>query len=529
MWSGLAILLLTEVLFLTLRFDTTAFAVRSDMTGRIVSAAPEVLRVAIGTAAVCLLLLSWRLWNRFGPTVRELGLTSSLRVWLPLHLASFSVVTWATDRTIGAPTRAMSAEVFIWLSAAAALAFSWLAAAIPPRFWSGLIWKARGVLLGGTAIGIGTWAVGRFVRTAWESSAAPTFWLADCFLRLVYSEVVSDPARFVLGTPSFQIRIASACSGYEGVCLVSVYLSFYIVLFRRSLCLPRAVWLVPIGAVSAWMLNVVRIAALVAIGDSGSPELALGGFHSQAGWLAFNAVALGLIFVAHRSRLFATLPRHEAAEPNATAPYLLPLLVLVFGQMLAEAFFNGSAALYPLRVVAGAAVLFYFRQSMRDACRGEASDSERQGSSFAVLVGVVVFALWIVLNQQATENHVPDPRGAMDNESFAVWLVFRVVGSVLVVPLAEELAFRGYLLRRLIAADFDAVSPRRFTWVSFAISSLLFGLLHGHWIAGTLAGMAYATVLYRRGRLSDCVIAHATTNGLLAVTALSTGDWSFWS
>jgi CAAX prenyl protease-like protein len=231
----------------------------------------------------------------------------------------------------------------------------------------------------------------------------------------------------------------------------------------------------------------------------------------------------------HRSRLFAAHPGREAAARNATAPYLLPLLVLIAAQMLIEAFFNGSAALYPLRVVAGAAVLVYFRQSIRDACRGEASDSERRGSGFAVLVGVVVFALWIILNRQATENYAPDPRGAMDDGTFAVWLVFRVVGSILVVPLAEELAFRGYLLRRLIAANFAAVSPRRFTWASFTISSVLFGLLHGHWVAGTLAGMAYATVLYRRGRLGDCVVAHATTNGLLAVTALSTGDWSFWS
>ena len=34
--------------------------------------------------------------------------------------------------------------------------------------------------------------------------------------------------------------------------------------------------------------------------------------------------------------------------------------------------------------------------------------------------------------------------------------------------------------------------PIPFTWLSFLVSSLLFGLLHDAWIAGTLAGMAYA-------------------------------------
>jgi CAAX prenyl protease-like protein len=71
----------------------------------------------------------------------------------------------------------------------------------------------------------------------------------------------------------------------------------------------------------------------------------------------------------------------------------------------------------------------------------------------------------------------------------ALWLLFRVLGSVITVPVAEELAFRGYLIRKLMAKDFAAVSPGQFAWLSFLMSSLLFGLLHDRWIAGTLAGM----------------------------------------
>jgi exosortase E/protease (VPEID-CTERM system) len=356
--------------------------------------------------------------------------------------------------------------------------------------------------------------------------------LADRILRLVYPEVVSDPDRFVLGTPSFRVRIASACSGYEGACLVTLYLAVYLVLFRRTLRFPHAVWLLPLGALSAWLLNVFRITTLVAIGDSGSPELALGGFHSQAGWLAFNAVALGLTFTAHRSRIFAAAPAHSGTGPDPTAAYLLPLLTLVTVQMLTEAFFNGSPALYPLRVVAGASVLCYLRRSIT-CSRYQPTREGSGGLLCAVLVGAGVFVLWIALDRLAPAGEVrSDPRSAlagMGNWVVAAWLMSRVVGSVLIVPLAEELAFRGYLIRRLIAADFGAVSPRRFTWASFLISSVLFGLLHGHWVAGMLAGMAYAAVLYRRGRLGDSVLAHATTNGLLTVVALASGDWSFWS
>jgi CAAX prenyl protease-like protein len=111
----------------------------------------------------------------------------------------------------------------------------------------------------------------------------------------------------------------------------------------------------------------------------------------------------------------------------------------------------------------------------------------------------------------------------------AAWLMIRVFGSVVTVPLVEELAFRGYLTRRLIAADFWRVRPGQFTWLSFLLSSVLFGVLHGRWLAGTLAGMLYALSYYRRGQLADAVLAHALTNALIAAYVLISGDWALWS
>jgi CAAX prenyl protease-like protein len=97
------------------------------------------------------------------------------------------------------------------------------------------------------------------------------------------------------------------------------------------------------------------------------------------------------------------------------------------------------------------------------------------------------------------------------------------------VPLAEELAFRGYLTRRLISADFQAVPDGRFTWPSFLISSLLFGALHQRRLAGTIAGMAYALAYYRRGKLIDAVAAHSVTNLCITVSVIATREWSRWS
>jgi CAAX prenyl protease-like protein len=101
---------------------------------------------------------------------------------------------------------------------------------------------------------------------------------------------------------------------------------------------------------------------------------------------------------------------------------------------------------------------------------------------------------------------------------------------VITVPIAEELVFRGFIPRRISSVDFHTLPLGVFTWSSFLISSALFGAFHGKlWIAGVIAGMSFAVALYRRGSLGDAVQAHATTNGLIALYAFTTGQWSVWS
>ena len=53
--------------------------------------------------------------------------------------------------------------------------------------------------------------------------------------------------------------------------------------------------------------------------------------------------------------------------------------------------------------------------------------------------------------------------------------------------------------------------------------------MHGErWLAGIVAGMLYALAMRWRGRLGDAVVAHAVTNGLLAVWVLVFGRWELW-
>ena len=96
------------------------------------------------------------------------------------------------------------------------------------------------------------------------------------------------------------------------------------------------------------------------------------------------------------------------------------------------------------------------------------------------------------------------------------------------MPIIEELVFRGYLIKKLTDKNFVDLKTINFTWLSFLVSSILFGVLHGEWIAGTIAGMGFAVALYKRGAVSDAIVAHITTNTLLAFYVMYTGNWSLW-
>jgi exosortase E/protease (VPEID-CTERM system) len=342
-------------------------------------------------------------------------------------------------------------------------------------------------------------------------------------LQLLPVETVCSPADLEVGTAAFAVRIAPACSGFEGVGLFWVFATVYLWLFRNRLHFPHALALIPVGTILIWLCNALRIAALVAVGTWGSATVALGGFHSQAGWLTFLAITLGLVAGSHRLGLFTKADAEDACPTESAAAYLLPFIVVVVAGMISTAFVDAIDSHYAMRLLAGGAVLYYYRQSYL-ALRFTWSWT-------AVGIGAAVFVVWIILERlpgQSEEGLGNTPAIAFEGSAWAVtWLIPRLIGYVLLVPVVEELAFRGYLTCRIIGDSCQGMG--QFTWFSFLLSSLLFGLFHqGHWVAASVAGMAYALALYRRRQLADAMLAHATTNALLAGYVLATARWSAW-
>jgi len=220
----------------------------------------------------------------------------------------------------------------------------------------------------------------------------------------------------------------------------------------------------------------------------------------------------------------APIQTPDSKEPDPTTAYLMPFLAITATAMLTSALSAGFEWLYPIRVVAAGVALWAFRRTY--------ANLDWTLSWSAIAIGFATFVVWLVL-MPATANGKDGWPAALQSVPLhwaAAWLLFRLVGYVITVPLAEELAFRGFLTRRLARADFQNLPLGFFSWGSFLVSSVLFGALHGGlWLAGTIAGMSFALALYRRGAFGDAVQAHATTNGLIALYAFTTGHWSVWS
>jgi len=192
--------------------------------------------------------------------------------------------------------------------------------------------------------------------------------------------------------------------------------------------------------------------------------------------------------------------------------------------LVAGAMSAGFEWLYPLRFFAAAGALWAFRAKY--------SSLDWRVGWAGPAIGVGVFVLWIGLDRLTGgqgANVMPPALSTASGGARITWICFRVLAATVTVPLAEELAFRGFALRRLISQDFESVPFTRFTWFSVLVSSALFGVMHGTlWFAGIVAGLLYAWALIRRGRIGDAVAAHATTNALLAAYVLAFGAWRLW-
>lgn len=523
----LVLILFAETVALRLRFDVRILEAATGWWSGLLGGPSALARVAIAFTAAIVLLGGLRIGGIAREVLAQARGHRRWPFWLTLQVVSFAVTFAITSFVASSPGDVSGPWELSGtagaLAAAGALVF-WFASVAPPGYWFHLVAAERTVVVASCVIAVAAWYLSEWTQDAWIPLNEWTFLFVDRILRLVYPQIVMIPERRVIGPPKFLITIGAECSGYEGIGLVCVFLAIFFWTFRRRLRFPEAWLLWPIGIVAIWICNAFRIAALVMIGTHYSADVAVRGFHSQAGWLFFNLVALGLMAAALKIPFFVRRSAAAASPLRATpvGAYLLPLLALVVMNMVIAAFSDDFDRLYPVKVIVTAAILWRYRAEYRSL--------GWSWSRYAAINGVFVFVVWSILARLGghEDSEIPLRLEQLAPLESWFWLIFRSVGSVLTVPLVEELAFRGYLLRRFVSADFDEVPYGQTPVWALLVSSLLFGLMHGWWVAGTIAGLCYACAARRRGKLGDAIMAHAITNGLIAADVLLLDDWWLW-
>jgi exosortase E/protease (VPEID-CTERM system) len=495
---------------------------------------------------VCLVLLAYLRGPAFREALSEADQAPVRLGWAIAHTALIVLFLYLSA-FLYTPAVPFWAMALAWHLAALAAALALFAALAPLSVWIGIVRKTGGLPIFALLPAAVAVAAIQLSQMLWEPAASVTFRLVRLLLAPFLPTLKSDPVSLTLATDRFAVQIAEICSGLEGVGLMLAFCGAWLWLFRREYYFPRVLIVVPIGVLVAFLLNGVRIAAIMLIGDAGYERVATVGFHSQAGWIAFNLAAFGVAMLAHTSpwmsRVAAERRAHRVAgmgtggatgtaakaaaraaatAENPTAAFLMPLLVILATGMLAHASSADFEWLYPARLFAAAAALWFYRRSyagidFRFSWRGPA-------------VGAAIFALWCVFALYVTEPKGPPsglehlPPGLRE-----AWIACRVAAAVITVPLAEELAYRGYLMRRITAPKFESVPLTQTRWPALLVSAAAFGAMHGSlWIPGIIAGLAYGALAMRTGRLGESVAAHGTTNALLAAYVLFFGRWQLW-
>jgi exosortase E/protease (VPEID-CTERM system) len=517
----LALLFAAELLTLSLWIDTHSLRGRGGLAGTLYLWVPPMASATVVAATTFFTFACLKAGAALQGLFREPGASRFSPQLLAGHFLSTGLFAAASRAMFaaGAPGGPGNALTCAWaLAGFVALGFGAFAFLRPEFCWRAL--RATGAIwVYALSLGLLAPALYTYGWTLWRPSAALTFQLAQAILRPLLPGAIADPSNYTVGTAAFRVQIGPSCSGVEGVALILLFSLVWLWIFRRSCRFPQALALIPLGVALMWVLNGLRIALLILIGNAGAPNLAVNGFHSQAGWIGFNAVAFGFAAAARNIGWFSvrggTPGAKETAHGDDNAAYLVPLLAMLGAAMLNRAAGLGSNWLGAIEIACGAAVAWGYRRDYRRLDWRFGWESP--------LCGGAAFAVWLALERLSAGSvgvaAAPAEKFAGAG-AIAAWLLTSAIAE----PVAEELAFRGFLLRRMVSPRFLSVPTQAVTWAPAVISSCVFGVLHAdRWLAATLGGLLYAYAFLRRGRIGDAVAAHVTSNAMLAAYLVLTG------
>lgn len=240
---------------------------------------------------------------------------------------------------------------------------------------------------------------------------------------------------------------------------------------------------------------------------------------------------------------------------SATAAHGLPLAAFLLLNLLPGALRIDNSELpwfqrapehwvYPLQTLVCGGLLVFFRRHYQLA--------PWRGLGLAACLGGLGVLVWILpvwlLGRLGGPAGVPAwltwlgavPRtDGFDPGVLAPWpgwqacaVGLRLLRLVVVVPLVEELFWRGFLMRYVSAGagPWQRVPFGRHDWKAYGLVTLLVVLAHApaDYFAAWIWGSLVYVVAVRTRSLGACVGMHALANLLLGAYVLHTRQWGFW-
>lgn len=243
-------------------------------------------------------------------------------------------------------------------------------------------------------------------------------------------------------------------------------------------------------------------------------------------------------------------------QSSSTAAFVLPLVLFTLLNALPGFFRVENSELpwhirapehwaYPLQTVLCGLVLLFFRRHY--------TLKPWRGLGLAIVLGVIGIAVWVapaLLREELVSKGLEpaawwkwlglaerldgfDPMIAKDSAWwFAIVVGFRFARMVIVVPLVEELFWRGFLMRYLLTDDgrFEKIPFGTHAWRVFWIVTVAVMLIHNteDYLGAFVWGALMYFVAARTKSLGACVVMHAVGNLALGLYVMKTRQWGFW-
>lgn len=233
---------------------------------------------------------------------------------------------------------------------------------------------------------------------------------------------------------------------------------------------------------------------------------------------------------------------NSESTPNATksaifayvAPFAVFMLLLMLSQILGKFvppsdnvwIAKPEYLIYPLQTLICGALLLYVWKLIE--FRGIAY------LSITFAIGFFVFAIW---TSPQFFHWAPPRRDGFNPEVFApgslsygFTVFFRFFRLVIIVPIVEELFWRGFLMRYLVNENFTKVPFGTFRWMSFLVTTVGFTLEHqsSDYVVAAICGIIFNGVACFTKSLGSCIFVHAVTNLFLGLYIMFTKQWGFW-